>query len=48
MSTNNDGTSSAKKPYEKPAITHVEKIEARTVVCARQDDATCGSGPILS
>jgi hypothetical protein len=27
MSKNNDETNSTKKPYEKPAITHVEKLE---------------------
>ena len=37
-----------KKTYERPAIVHTEKLEARAVICAKSDDATCGSGPILS
>lgn len=38
-----------KKPYEKPAIIHSEKVEARAVQCAKADDATCGpNGPVTS
>ena len=37
-----------KKAYERPAIVHTEKLEARAVTCARQDDTTCGAGPIQS
>ena len=48
MTTNSHGKNPDKKPYEKPAITHVEKIEARAVACALADDATCGAGPINS
>lgn len=38
-----------KKSYEKPAIIHSEKIEARAVTCSK-GDATCQaqSGPISS
>jgi len=37
-----------KKPYEKPAIIHTEKVEARAVQCSKSND-TCGStGPITS
>ncbi len=37
-----------KKIYEKPAIVHTEKLEARAVTCAKSDDTTCGAGPIMS
>lgn len=37
-----------KKTYERPAIVHTEKLEARAAQCARSDDATCGAGPIQS
>ena len=37
-----------KKSYEKPAIVHTEKLEARAVVCAKATDTACGSGPIQS
>jgi hypothetical protein len=37
-----------KKTYERPTIVHTEKLEARAVVCAKADDATCGAGPIQS
>ena len=30
-----------KKSYEKPAIIHSEKIEARAVTCAKSDQASC-------
>ena len=38
-----------KKAYEKPAIIHTEKIEARATACSKADD-TCRStgGPITS
>lgn len=38
-----------KKVYEKPAIIHTEKIEARAVSCAKSND-TCRvqGGPITS
>jgi hypothetical protein len=36
-----------KKSYERPAIVHTEKLEARALSCSKQD-ATCGSGPIQS
>jgi hypothetical protein len=35
-----------KKAYEPPAITHTEKLEARAVVCAKADLASCPGGPI--
>ena len=39
-----------KKTYERPMIVHTEKLEARAVACAKQNDAVpaCGSGPIQS
>jgi hypothetical protein len=37
-----------KKAYEKPAIIHTEKIEARAVACAKTDDACAQRGPITS
>jgi hypothetical protein len=38
-----------KKPYEKPAIIHSEKVEARAVQCAKSDAGSCGpNGPITS
>ncbi len=37
-----------KKPYEKPAVVHTETLEARAVVCAKADDASCGQGAIQS
>ena len=37
-----------KKTYERPAIVHTEKLEARAVACTRSDDATCAAGPIQS
>ncbi len=40
--------SGAKKPYEKPAILYVEKLEARAVACAASTDASCGPGPMQS
>jgi hypothetical protein len=37
-----------KKSYERPAIVHTEKLEARAVMCQKADDS-CGSpGPIQS
>jgi hypothetical protein len=37
-----------KKAYEKPAIIHTEKIEARAVSCSKSDDACSTRGPITS
>jgi len=37
-----------KKTYERPAIIHTEKLEARAVSCAKADDAGCGAAPIQS
>jgi hypothetical protein len=37
-----------KKAYEKPAIVHTEKIEARAVSCAKADDACANRGPMSS
>jgi hypothetical protein len=36
-----------KKTYERPAIIHTEKLEARAVQCTKATDA-CSSGPIQS
>ena len=38
-----------KKTYEKPAIIHTEKIEARAVSCAKATDScNVNGGPISS
>jgi hypothetical protein len=37
-----------KKSYERPAVLHTEKLEARAVVCMKADDNTCGGGPVQS
>jgi hypothetical protein len=37
-----------KKAYEKPAIIHTEKIEARAVACSKSDDICASRGPITS
>ena len=37
-----------KKTYEKPAVIHTEKLEARAVSCTKADDTICGGGPIQS
>lgn len=37
-----------KKAYEKPAIIHTEKIEARAVTCSKSDDSCAARGPITS
>jgi len=37
-----------KKTYEKPAVVHTEKIEARAVACAKSNSSTCEAGPITS
>ena len=37
-----------KKPYEKPAIIHTEKIEARAASCSKSNDACANQGPITS
>jgi len=37
-----------KKAYEKPAIVHSEKIEARAVSCSKSNDACVQQGPLTS
>ena len=37
-----------KKSYEKPAIIHSEKIEARAVSCSKSDQACQAIGPVAS
>ena len=37
-----------KKSYERPAIIHTEKLEARAVLCSKADDSCVSSGPIQS
>lgn len=37
-----------KKSYEKPAVIHTEKLEARAVVCDKSDPGTCGGGVLQS
>ena len=35
-----------RRPYEKPAVIHTEKVKARAVVCALSNE-TCGpNGPL--
>jgi hypothetical protein len=36
-----------KKTYERPAIIHTEKLEARAATC-NKGDFTCNPGPIQS
>ena len=36
-----------KKSYEKPAVIHTEKLEARAVVCDKADES-CGGAPLQS
>jgi hypothetical protein len=40
----------ARKKYQKPEIVHVEKIEARAVVCSKMvgDDACESTTPVTS
>ena len=39
-----------KRVYEKPAVVHTEKIEARAVTCSKDSASTggCEQGPITS
>ena len=37
-----------KKQYERPAIVHTEKLEARAATCMKADNNTCAGGPIQS
>ena len=37
-----------KKTYERPAIVHTEKLEARATTCVKADSASCAQGPIQS
>lgn len=37
-----------KKAYEKPAIVHTEKIEARAVSCSKSNDSCATIGPLTS
>ena len=37
-----------KKTYERPAIVHTEKLEARAVACNKASDGSCAAGPIQS
>ena len=37
-----------KRVYEKPAVVHTEKIEARAVNCAKSSTTACTDGPITS
>ena len=37
-----------KKTYERPAVVHTEKLEARAVTCLKQGGAGCDAGPIQS
>lgn len=50
MSAPNDAAarSESKKPYEKPEVIFIERIEVRAVVCALGEAASCSEGPIQS
>ena len=37
-----------KKSYERPAIIHTEKLEARAVMCMKADGTQCDGGPLQS
>lgn len=37
-----------KKTYERPAIVHTEKLEARAVTCGKADDSCAQTGSIQS
>jgi len=37
-----------KKTYERPAIIHTEKLEARAVMCMKADESCGPGGPIQS
>jgi hypothetical protein len=37
-----------KKTYERPAIVHTEKLEARAVACNKATDSCASTGPIQS
>ena len=37
-----------KKSYEKPAVIHVEKLEARAISCNKGDDGCAAGGAIQS
>jgi len=37
-----------KKIYERPAIIHTEKLEARAVSCGKADDSCSASGAVQS
>lgn len=36
-----------KKTYERPAIIHTEKLEARAVQCGKADPAACADNPVI-
>jgi hypothetical protein len=37
-----------KKTYQKPAVIHSEKIEARAVTCQKADPTACAGGSLTS
>jgi hypothetical protein len=39
---------SNRKPYQKPAVVHSEKIEGRATTCQKADATSCPGGPITS
>jgi len=43
-----DAATGSRKEYFPPKVVHTEKIEARAVACAKDDDFTCGAGPLQS
>ncbi len=38
----------AKKPYEKPRLLFVERIETRAIECVKSDATSCSEGPVQS
>jgi len=38
----------SKKPYQRPAVIHTEKLEARAATCMKIDNNTCAGGTIQS
>ena len=38
----------SKKPYQKPAIIHTERLEARAIACSKAVPGMCVPGPIAS
>ena len=48
MSPVDSGGGGMKKNYERPAVIHTEKLEARAVTCNKADDSCAAGGAIQS